>query len=160
MRVTPLRLATAGCLSVGLGLGVASGQSVNLNCTASTTGVAFGAYDSLAASPTNSTGTIPLSCTGNPESPKMVIVFLSSGGSGNTLARRMTSGGGGVLPYQLYTDAARTTVWGNGSNGSGDGRTMVAIPESGALTIYGRVPARQAASPGSYLDTLVVTVNF
>ena len=56
-----------------------------------------------------------------------------------------------VLRYNLYVDAARQRVWGDGESGGtaritgeSDGRKAV------GYTIYGRVPDRQSVRPGRY----------
>jgi spore coat protein U-like protein len=91
------------------------------------------------------------------------LIKLGGGGSGSISARTMKAGAL-VLPYQLYTDAARTTVFGDGTAGGGS-----TVPVSGAgyassanVTVYGRVAqaAAGAASVGSYSDTVLVTVVF
>ena len=68
--------------------------------------------------------------------------------------------GANQLNYQIYTNASRTTIWGDGSNGTGSVALPVEIPDSASATLYGRVPALQSVPTGSYLDTIVVTVNF
>ena len=78
-------------------------------------------------------------------------------GGGNINARRMVLGTGAV-GYQLYSNATRTTVWGNtaGSNtvaGSGTGATQ-------NYTVYGLVPAQTTPAAGTYQDTITVTVTY
>lgn len=76
-------------------------------------------------------------------------------GTGPT-ARRMTLGSQAVT-YGLYKDAARSQPWGD------SGGTLV--PGTGAgtaqsLPVYGRVPTQPTPSPGTYSDTVVVTVTY
>jgi spore coat protein U-like protein len=85
-------------------------------------------------------------------------IELDGGGSGNILARTMS----GSLPYQLYTDAGRSQVFGDGTNGS-----VVAVNGAGyaspaTVTVYGRVTQADAAaaSGGNYNDTINVTIFF
>ena len=71
----------------------------------------------------------------------------------------MTSGAN-LLNYNLYVDAARTNVWGDGSG------TTFTIANSGtgaaqAVNVYGRVPSGQTTvPPGGYADTVAVTVTY
>ena len=71
--------------------------------------------------------------------------------------RRMTAGEEEHLVYQVYSDVARGSVWGNTAS------TGVALTGNGGpqtLTAYGSVPAAQLAAPGAYSDQLVVTVTY
>jgi spore coat protein U-like protein len=67
--------------------------------------------------------------------------------------------GGNTLNYSLFSNAGRTTNWGNNI-----GTDTVAGTGTGALqtlTVYGRIPASQTTAPvGSYSDTITVTVTF
>ncbi len=121
-------------------------------CTVSVTPVNFGNYSPFAAA-LDSTGQVSVNCTG----VASYTVTMNAGihGGGSFVGRRM-SNGQSALSYQLYSDAARTMVWGDGSGGS----TSVSAPSSGALTVYGRVPARQNVSAGAYSDTILVTIDY
>jgi spore coat protein U-like protein len=71
----------------------------------------------------------------------------------------MTSGAN-LLNYSLYTNAARTTVWGDGSGGT----STVSNTGSGVaqnFTVYARVPLGQTSvATGAYADTVQVTVTY
>ena len=84
-------------------------------------------------------------------------VGLDGGGSGNINARRMINGTNNV-GYQLYSNSARTNVWGNtvGTDtvaGSGNGTSQT-------LTVYGRVPPQTTPVAAVYNDTVNVTVTY
>jgi spore coat protein U-like protein len=69
----------------------------------------------------------------------------------------MTSGGA-TVNYTLYSDSGRTTVW-----GTTIGTNTVAATGSGAAqsyTVYGRIPAQTTPAPGTYNDTVTVTVTY
>jgi spore coat protein U-like protein len=88
-----------------------------------------------------------------------ITISLSTGSSGNYGARTMLFGAN-TLNYNLYMDAARTTVWGDHTSGTSNyGPVFLAILPI-TLQIYGRIPARQNAKAGSYTDTVVVTMLF
>ena len=129
-------------------------------CTISTVGVAFGVYDSLGAAPDDGTGTVNAACHPSDQSP---VVSLSAGLYGSYSTRRMSSGSD-ELDYNLYTDLNRAIVWGDGSAGSQSvtltNGTVNAGTRRFTRTIYGRIPAGQQASFGSYTDTLMVTITF
>jgi spore coat protein U-like protein len=125
-------------------------------CSVSTTAVAFGAYNPIDPNPLLGVGSIVASCTKGTGSR----IDLSSGtGSGTTTGRKMT-GSLGTLNYNLYTDASRTTTWGD--NIGAPGLVIPMAPDSTPRTfpVYGKVPAVQDAFAGSYADSVLVTVNF
>ena len=137
-----------------------------VTCTASTTGVAFGIYNPLNSAPTSSSGGIVVNCTllSGPAVSNAVNVYLSAGTSGSFAARTMTSGGS-ALNYNIYFSPAYQQIWGNGTGGSYFGTATLPMspgaPSATATgTFYGQIPALQDVSPGSYADTIVVTVNY
>ncbi len=133
-----------------------------LNCTVSATPVMFGVYDSANASPTDSTGTVTVRCTGLLGLLVTLNLQLSTGGSGSFSPRRLV-GPSGTLDYNLFRDAARTEVWGNGTAGTftvSDSFLIVIGGVTRTFTVHGRIPASQDRGPGSYSDTIVVTLNF
>ena len=77
--------------------------------------------------------------------------------SGGSVATRLMAGGGGgeVVGYNLYSNAARTANWGNTA-----GTDTVSGAGNGNLTVYGRVPAQATPSPGTYSDTVRVTITY
>ncbi|MBU1330757.1 MAG: spore coat U domain-containing protein [Gammaproteobacteria bacterium] len=85
-------------------------------------------------------------------------VALDSGQNLNGNQRRMQNAGE-FIAYNLYQDAARTVLWDDGSNGG------TVLPGTGSgndeeIIVYGRVPAQVTPSPGTYLDTVQVTVSW
>jgi spore coat protein U-like protein len=129
-------------------------------CTISAPGVAFGAYNPLAAGHDNSTATITVLCATSVTAP---IVALSTGGSGTYSPRRL-AGTGFNLNYNLYTNSGRTIVWGDGSGGSVtqtlSGGTIVSGQRRFRRTVYGRITALQNVGAGAYSDTITLTVTF
>lgn len=128
-----------------------------------TTGISFGAYHVYNPTPTDSTGTITVSCTGLLLSLlESYTIQISQGGSGSFVSRLMASGSQ-RLAYNLYTDPTYTTVWGDGSAGTGtvsDSYLLGLFTVTRRYTVYGRIPAGQNARAGNYGDTVVVTVNY
>jgi hypothetical protein len=65
------------------------------------------------------------------------------------------------LTYNLYLDAARTTIWGDNTGGSSHyGPINPPNNTNVNLTIYGRITAGQDVSAGLHTDSIVGTVNF
>jgi spore coat protein U-like protein len=127
-------------------------------CAASATGVAFGTYTPMTPTPLLSTGTVTVQCY--TFLPSSVTVTLSTGASGNYTSRSLTSGSN-TLRYNLFVNAALTQIWGNGGGGSqSQSLTVNGFPGTATATIYGAVTALQDPAPGSYTDTITVTVNY
>jgi spore coat protein U-like protein len=118
--------------------------------------VSFGAYNVFSKFPNNNgVGSITILCQsgGGPS----FVVKLSTG-QGNSYASRVMVSGGNRLNYNLYTSAARTVVWGDGTGGS---NVMTAAKRSTTvLSVFGQIPAGQDATVGTYVDNVTVTVNF
>jgi len=120
----------------------------------SVTGVSFGAYIPTVATADDSSGNIKVSCT-------ILGIFTTSlsTGSSNTYNPRTLKSGSNTLNYNLYTNSNRTTIWGNGSQGTST-LTSILVLSSINLPVYGRIPALQDVSVGSYTDNIIITVNF
>jgi spore coat protein U-like protein len=129
-------------------------------CSVSASGVAFGTYDPTVSTALVATGTVTVTCVGV-LAVGSANVTLSTGAS-NTFSARTLSSGTDTLAYNLYQNAADTIIWGDGS-GSSQAYTLlvngIGLVISTA-TIYGLVPALQNPSPGSYTDTITVTVSY
>jgi len=145
-------LATLLCLLLG--------SEAGATCTVSATGVSFGVYDVFVTAPLDSTGTVTVTCDQAPPAD-VTIAIGPSGTSGGFNPRQMRSASSpDRLNYNLFVNAGRSTVWGNGSAGTSTvflknvtkGRPVV-------TTIYGRIPAGQDVSVGSYSDSLTVTIT-
>jgi spore coat protein U-like protein len=118
--------------------------------------VVFGTYNVFGANPLDSTGQISYRCTGTTNST--IRISLTRGGSSTFLPRQLRRGSN-ILSYNLYRDANRTIVWGDGSPGT---QVYSAARTSGRVyvTVYGRVPAGQDAAVGAYSDSVTAVVNF
>lgn len=152
LRLSCAAASAAVALLIG---GPDAAAQLGSNCSISTTGVAFGTYDVFSPSPRTSTGTVTYSCTAG----LLIRIELGTGSSGNFTARTLGNGVDSLL-YNLYMDGGYATVWGNGSGGTGVYTTIAALGPPTNLTVYGRVPAVQNVSIGSYSDTVIATIVF
>lgn len=116
--------------------------------------VNFGPYSAVTGN--TATGKLSVRCS---IGSKYSVALNNGNGMGATpAARRMTlDGGTGTLSYGLYQDSAFAIPWGSnlGSNtfsGTGSGVQQT-------LTVHGRLPPGQNVAPGSYSDTVTVTVS-
>lgn len=122
--------------------------------------VAFGTYDPISALPLDATGTIDVVCDKNNTA---LVVALDRGQGGSYLPRKMQSGAQ-VLPYNLYTDPARSTVFGDGTGGTSIGAGTTSSIGGGQFRarvfVYGRMPPGMNVAEGSYSDRITVSVVF
>lgn len=125
-------------------------------CRVTATDLDFGTQ-TLLSNDVDATSTVSVTCT----SGLSYALSLNEGtGSGGTTTTRLMTHtiSTETVPYQMYSDAARTQNWGNSATddveGTGTGSAV-------GHTVYGRIPA-QATAPdaGSYIDTVTVTVTY
>jgi len=138
----------------------ASRPAQAISCTwRATAPVAFGAYDVFSGTPDDANGSVTYRCTA--VGGAAATIDLSAGSSGTYSPRRMTRAGVETLDYNLYLDATRTQIWGNATGGTFRyGPTVPPNNTNVLVNIYGRIPAGQDKSAGTYSDTIVATINF
>jgi spore coat protein U-like protein len=133
--------------------------SVTGSCVVGASTLAFPSVTSavISAGNVDAVGNISVNCTAG----SAYTVLLNTGSSaGSTLAnRKMSAGNNQWLGYSIYTTAARTTVWGDGTSGSG---TMVGVGTglSQSIFAYGRIFQGQIATAANYADVVNVTVQY
>ena len=114
----------------------------------------FGTQGVLSAN-VDQTSAIQVQCTNTTP----YNIGLDAGtGAGATVTTRKLTGGGATINYSLYSDSARTSVWGNTI-----GTNTVASTGTGAaqsFTVYGRIPSQTTPAPATYTDTITVTVTY
>lgn len=126
--------------------------TVQSTCTVSATTMNFGSY---ALAQLNGTSTISINCSNS-----VPWSIALSTGSGTFTTRKMISGANS-LNYNLYTSAAKTQVWGDGTSGTGVVvGTGTGTGTTQTQTIYGTVPASQSSPISSYSDTITVTLSY
>lgn len=146
----------------------ASGGAHAQNCTVAVNGVlSFGVYTIVA--PADSVTTLTIDCQRINQAPNRTVnytVKLTSG-PGSFVNRLMThlTLPGETLGYNLYRDAARSLVWGDGTSGTTyqTGQFVFNPPSFGntqqaQFTVYGRIPANQNPAAGTYQTASPVTV--
>ncbi len=72
--------------------------------------------------------------------------------------------GANTLQYNLFTTAAFSQIFGDGSGTSKTvAGTGAGVGTANAVTVFGQLPdnaTNQAAVPGSYTDTITVTITY
>lgn len=125
----------------------------NITCTVSANDLNFGAVTSLASN-LDVNGSASVTCSNG----AAYRVLLDNGLTGTSPTDRKMTLGANSVTYGLYRDSGRTLAWGDASGvnslaGTGNGNAQ-------ALTIYGRVPSQAVPPPGTYTDTIVMTVEY
>lgn len=120
----------------------------------------FGSYMPLTTRHVDVMGQFEVRCQAQPGT---FAVIIGPGLSGDQAARTLVSATGETLLYNLYVDAARTQIWGDGapptSTVTGQ-RTSQGRPSVFNYPVYGRIYANQAPNSGQYADDPVATILF
>lgn len=123
-------------------------------CTITSVGTLdFGSVAGLIQADVDQSTTLNFICTGR--TPWQVSLDNGQHASGSTRRMRM---GTLHVSYELYRDAARTLRWGSTLNA--DTATGTGTGSAQSLTVYGRVPQPQSVTPGTYTDTVIVTIHY
>ena len=136
-------------------------------CTIFLSSLQFGVYMPGTPVPLDSRSWILVRCVGRPGpgQPSFYTIRIDGGSSGDP-SNRLMQAGTGQLGYNIFQNAARTTIWGDGTAGT--------TPVSGGMgggfgfgnrrwyfhRVYGRSYAAQDPAPGSYVDSPIVTIEF
>jgi spore coat protein U-like protein len=128
--------------------------TVLANCSVSATGVNFGSSGPITSN-VDAAGTVTVQCTNS--TPYTVALNGGNSGASDPTQRKMSKGVEKIT-YGLYQNSARSQPWGStlGTNtvaGTGTGSNQ-------PLTVYGRVASQTTPSPGTYTDSVVVTVTY
>jgi spore coat protein U-like protein len=128
--------------------------TVLANCSVSATGVDFGSSGPITSN-VDAAGTVTVHCTNS--TPYAVALNGGNSGASDPTQRKMSKGSE-TITYGLYQNSACSQPWGSttGTNtvaGTGTGGNQ-------ALTVYGRVASQTTPSPGTYTDSVVVTVTY
>ncbi len=127
-------------------------------CTVRTVPVNFGSYDPLSPAPLDALGKANTTCSAG--IAFSVLLGPGRGPGGRFAPRKMRRNARGrAINYNLYIDAARTQVWGDGT-GTTFVQTGTGSGSQQSFNVYGRIPARQNVAVGHYTDSITVTVVF
>lgn len=161
--------------AVLFGLVCASTTLHAADCAISTTGINFtNAYDPTANTAVTGNGSISVNCSGTGLDFLFgfkVATSLSQGSS-DTYVNRTLKKGTEALYYNLYTNPALATVFGDGTAGTanysicypglfaGCGVPTGTSGQPFTVTVYGQLPGGQDVSAGAYSDSLTATITF
>lgn len=171
MKNRMLQIGVVWCVLVTLVMSVGISRAENVTttlpvsltitaggCSVQTTSVNFGSLPSSADAA--GTGTITVMCSsGTP-----YTVTLAGGLRPGNTHRFMANATGATIAYDLYKDSANTQVWGDSGFASAypHGTAVVGTGTGSGqpLTVFGKTLLGTVSAPGTYTDTVVVTVIF
>lgn len=131
------------------------------SCTVDANPLNFGSFAPLSGAARDAATTVDVACTG--VSALSAIEIRMDAGLYGTIANRRMRSGGNELAYNIYSNAARTTIWGDDTGGYAAvtvTNTLGLISWSSSTTAYGRASPAPSTPPGVYTDTIVVTVEW
>jgi len=104
----------------------------------------------------DATSTIAVQCTNT--TPFHIGLDGGTGGGDTTTRKLLNTGSSATVNYKLYSDTNYTVNWGNTPatdtvNDTGNGASV-------NYTVYGRIPPQTTPAPGTYADTVTVTVTY
>lgn len=125
-------------------------------CTIASSPLNFGTQGVL-TSAINQTTSLSVTCTN--AAPYSIGLDAGSVTGSVVTNRLMQAGAGGpTVAFQLYQDAARSTIWGNivgvtAVTGIGNGTAQT-------VSVYGQIAAQSTPAMGTYSSTITATVYF
>jgi spore coat protein U-like protein len=150
----------AAANSATTGTSFAVTATVQSTCSATATTLAFSPYTPGGGVIANNS-TISVKCTKN---TPFTVALNGGTTAGGTVAQRLMALGANTLQYNLFTTAALTQVFGDGSGTSKTvAGTGAGVATAATVTVFGQLPdsvANQAAVAGNYTDTITVTVTY
>jgi spore coat protein U-like protein len=165
-KILTATLATAA-MAAGIAQAATTGTSfqvtatVQSTCSATAATLAFPNYTPGGGAQTGNT-TISVKCTKN---TPFTVALNAGATTGDAFTQRLMGGSGAnTLQYNLFTTVALAQVFGDGSGGTGTvAGTGLGVATANSVQVFGQVPdsaTNQAAVPGSYTDTITVTVTY
>lgn len=134
-------------------------------CGVTATTLAFGSYSPLGGPAVDSSNTITVTCTALLNTISASYTVALNRGSAASFDPRQMQNGANVLNYNIYTTVAHSTIWGDGTSSTvtqaGSCSSVIIGSCSSIFTGFGNIPAGQNTTvPGSYSDTITVTITF
>ena len=127
---------------------------ITAQCLVTANTLDFGTTGVLAAN-VDVTTTLAVTCTNT----TAYNIGLDGGQAASVTARKMKGGPSNeLIAYSIFSNSGRTTNWGNtvGTDTVASAGTGVAQ----SFTLYGRVIPQTTPTPGTYTDTVTVTVTY
>lgn len=132
------------------------------SCSVSTNNINFGAYNTIDTIdlPANN---ITVTCSVSHGRATVDPTVQLGVGSGTYASRTMSGPAGSILNYNLYTNSNYTSIFGDGTSGTGDEvggtQTLFFSSYTYEFPVYAQLPGGQNAVPGSYTTAQPITVT-
>lgn len=135
---------------------------IGCSCSVGTTGVAFGSYVTTSPIADTANGNVAVTCSALVLFTVSYVIRMAKGNSA-TYTPRFMNLLGVRLNYNLYTTAGFASIWGDATGGTvtvSDGYTSIGLSTTRNYTVFGRIPALQPVGPGTYTDSVLITLTF
>ena len=137
---------------------MAVSTEVTISCTMTAGELQFATYDPSSGNPGLGTATITSNCTAG----GAAVITLGQGSLPGTTSTdavpiRRLIGAGGNLNYDLYSDSARTILFGNTV---ATGKAFTATSGDNIITVFGRIIEEQEVGAGAFADSVAVTLTY
>ena len=129
-------------------------QADQVSCAVSAADLNFGGYSTVQTAPTLSATMLTLNC--NRQHPVQIMLGASAISGSYTVRQMQHVSRPDRLEYNVYKDAAHSSVW--GPRGSSKDHVKPAGASS-QVAVYGRIAPGQDVAPGEYRDVLTVTIE-
>lgn len=131
--------------------------TITSNCAVSTSNATldFGSHASTDASASANNGGFTVSCTN--QTPYDVGLAPVSTASTDGAGEMKDGSGTNSIAYQLYSDAAMQTAWGNDT---GNMQSATGTGSDQSYTVYGKVTGSMNVPAGNYNDTVTINVTY
>jgi spore coat protein U-like protein len=117
-------------------------------CSATISSINFGSISPATTSLATVTGSVAVTCSGLVDLPMRVCINLGAGSGGSTYAPRLAASGANTLQYNLFSDSAYSTIWGNRTASYGPITVDIPLTALSTYTVnvpmYARVPSGQS----------------
>jgi len=131
---------------------IAPFAAAQFSCTVSAPTMAFGLYTGALLTP----GATPMTVTCFLFTGYTVALNAGVGVGATTTTRKMTGPGGAELSYRMFQNSSHTTNWGNTVGIDTVAGTGTSSPQT--INIYPQAAAGQIVAPGTYTDTITISV--
>jgi spore coat protein U-like protein len=149
-------------------IGIVAGAAQAGTCSVSASGLAFGAYQPitfrgrLASADATTNATLTIACTGITSAAGYTVALGPSPVNNSMTPRYMAHDGGGPpMAFNVYRDAAYTSIWGDGVTGDLLSGSIAAGESTTTVGMYARIPGDQSVlRAGSYSANLAMTLTY
>lgn len=129
---------------------------VNAVCDITASNLDFGVYSAQGSSPLLGTTLLRATCT--PATTYQIGLNEGTSAGATVNQRKMASGATAALNYQLYSDSARSVIWGNTPGTDTVTGTGTGLAQD--HTVFGAIPAAQSVPAAEYGDTITVRIFY